>query len=126
MRLLLDTHILLWCLVNDPALPAPAWTLVADPANDKYVSPISLWEIAIKARTGKLPVDIDEVLAAVEKSAYIPLLFTFVHAAAVARLPDHHRDPFDRALIAQALSEPLRLLTHDRALAAYGNIVMLV
>ncbi len=126
MRLLLDTHILLWWLSDDPALPAQAKALIADPANAVFISPMSLWEIAIKARLGKLEADVDEVRAAATDNGFAPLPFTADHASEVARLPDHHRDPFDRALVAQARREPLRLLTHDEAVAAYGESVLLV
>ncbi len=126
MRLLLDTHILLWWLDDDPALPARAKTLIADPANVVFISPLTLWEIAIKARLGKIEADIDEVRVAATDGGLVPLPFTADHAGEVAHLPDHHRDPFDRGLIAQARREPLRLLTHDGAVAAYGDSVLLV
>ncbi len=126
MRLLLDTHILLWWLSDDPALPAQAKALIADPANAVFISPMSLWEIAIKARLGTLEADVDEVRAATTDNGFVPLPFTADHASEVARLPDHHRDPFDRALVAQARREPLRLLTHDEAVAAYGESVLLI
>ena len=126
MRLLLDTHILLWWLTDDPALPARADALIADPANQVFVSPMSLWEIAIKSRLGKITADVDEVRNAALESGFDPLPFTLEHAAEVARLPDHHRDPFDRALVAQARFEPLHLVTHDAVVVAYGDSVLLV
>ena len=126
MRLLLDTHILLWGLDNDPSLSSQARTLMTDPENDVFVSPISLWEIAIKVGLGKLAAAVDKVHKAALESGFIPLPFTFEHAGTVAHLPDHHRDPFDRALIAQARFEPLILLTHDELLASYGDMVLLV
>ncbi len=126
MRLLLDTHILLWWLTNDPALPTRADTLMVDPANEISISAISLWEVGIKARLGKLPANVDEVRAATLASGFTPLPFTLDHAAEVARLPDHHRDPFDRALVAQARFEPMRLITHDRVVAMYGDSVLFV
>lgn len=126
MRLLLDTHILLWWLSDDPTLPPRAGELIADSRNPIFVSPMSLWEIAIKSQLGKLRADIDEVRTAALQSGFQPLPFTLDHAAAVARLPPHHRDPFDRGLLAQALVEPLRVLTHDETLAAYGEHVLLV
>lgn len=126
MRLLLDTNVLLWWLGDQPTLPAEAAALIGDRSNEVFASAISLWEIAIKVGVGKLPADVEETRSAILRSEFTPLPFTFRHAAAVAALPKHHRDPFDRALVAQALSEPLRLLTHDRALAAYGDIVLLV
>jgi PIN domain nuclease of toxin-antitoxin system len=126
VRLLLDTHVLLWWLGDDPRLPPRAGALVADRTNRIFVSPMSVWEIAIKSRLGKLDADIDEVITAALESGFTPLPFTLDHAAAVARLPDHHRDPFDRALVAQASVEPLHLLTHDDVLAPYGEYVLLV
>ena len=126
MRLLLDTHILLWWLTDDAVLPARADALITDPANEVFVSPLSLWEIAIKSRLGKIAADVEEIRDAALKSGFAPLPFTLDHAAEVARLPDHHRDPFDRALIAQARFEPLHFVTHDEVIAAYGGGVLLV
>ncbi len=126
MRLLLDTHILLWWLSDDPLLPPRARSLIVDPANAVFISPMTLWEIAIKARLGKMTADVDEVRAEAANEGFIPLSFTADHASEAARLPDYHRDPFDRALVAQARWEPLRLLTHDGILAAYGDSVLLV
>jgi len=126
MRLLLDTHILLWWLADDPTLPARARTLIADPSNTVFISPLSLWEIAIKLRLGKIEADVDEVRAAATDGGFIPLPFTADHASETARLPYHHRDPFDRGLVAQARHEPMRLLTHDGVVAAYGDNVLLV
>ena len=126
MRLLLDTHILLWWLNDDPRLSIQADALIADQANEVFVSPLSLWEIAIKSRLGKLRADVDEVWRTALESGFAPLPFTLEHAAEVARLPDHHHDPFDRVLIAQARTEPMRLITHDKVVAAYGESVLLV
>ncbi len=126
MRLLLDTHILLWWLKDDSLLPPRAGVLVADRGNQIFVSPMSVWEIAIKSHLGKLKADVDEVRAAALQSGFQPLPFTLDHAAAVAQLPHHHGDPFDRALVAQALFEPLTLLTHDENLAVDGEHVLLM
>jgi PIN domain nuclease of toxin-antitoxin system len=126
VRLLLDTHILLWWLKDDPLLPSRADVLVADRLNQVYVSPMSVWEIAIKSQLSKLKADVDEVRMAALDSGFLPLPFTLEHAAEVARLPHYHRDPFDRGLVAQALLEPLTLLTHDESLAVYGEHVLLV
>lgn len=126
MRLLLDTHILVWWLNDDSRLPPRARVLVADRHNQVFVSPMSLWEIAVKSRLGKLRADVDEVRTAALRSGLQPLPFTLEHAARVAHLPHHHRDPFDRALLAQALVEPLNLLTHDESLSVYGTPVLLV
>lgn len=126
MRLLLDTHILLWWLADDAALPRRARTFIADATNEVFVSPLSLWEIAIKARLGKITADVDDVRLAALEGGFLALPFTADHACEVARLPDHHRDPFDRALIAQARREPMRLLTHDGSLAPFGESILVV
>jgi len=126
VRLLLDTHILLWWLNDDALLPARAGDLIANRRNEVFVSPMSVWEVAIKSRLGRLKADADEVRTAALHSGFQPLPFTPEHAAAVARLPHHHRDPFDWGLVAQALLEPLTLLTQDESLAAYGEHVLLV
>lgn len=126
MRLLLDTHILLWWLKDDPLLPPRAGVLIEDRRNQVFVSAMSMWEIAIKSHLGKLKADVDEVRTAALQSGFQPLPFALDHAVAVARLPQHHRDPVDRALLAQALLEPLNLLTHDEHLAVYGDHVLLV
>src|ERR1035438_6959601 len=101
MRLLLDTHILLWWLANNPSLSVRARELIADPDNAVFVSAVSLWEIRLKQSLGKLqlPADFEERLAG-ESFESLPLLAA--HAREVATLPWHHRDPFDRLLIAQA------------------------
>ena len=126
MRLLLDTHILLWWLEDEPLLPPQAAALIADRGNQVFVSPVSVWEMAIKSQLGKLKADADEVRTAAQHSGFQPLAFTLEHAVAVARLPHHHRDPFDRGLVAQALLEPLTLLTHDESLGVYGERVLIV
>ena len=126
MRLLLDTHILLWWLNDDPLLPSTARTYIADPENEVFVSSLSVWEIAVKSQLGKLDAEAGVISAAIAQSRFMPLPFTIKHAVEITRLPHHHRDPFDRALIAQARTEPLRLLTHDSLVAAYGNAVILV
>jgi PIN domain nuclease of toxin-antitoxin system len=125
VRLLLDTHILLWWLNSDSQLPARANTLISDPNNQVFVSAISVWEISIKVGIGKLEADLKEILTAIPNSGFLALPFSLEHAAAVHNLPDLHKDPFDRALLAQAQIEPMHLLTHDGVLASYsGNIVL--
>ena len=126
MRLLLDTHVLLWALADHPSLTALAREAITDPANEVYVSSLSVWEAALKARLGKLSADVHELRSAALQTGFRPLPFTLEHAAAVAGLPEHHRDPFDRGLIAQARVEPLRLMTHDDALAVYEVDILLV
>ena len=124
MRVLLDTHLLLWALSAPARLPAPARRLIQDA--DVYVSAASIWEISIKAALGKLRADPNEVLAALEPAGFLSLPIAGEHAARVASLPQVHRDPFDRLLIAQALVEPMRLISTDGALQGYGEIVTIV
>lgn len=105
MRVLLDTHVLLWWLADDARLPASARAAIADPANEVLVSVVSLWEMAVKARIGKLVADMDEILAAVTAGGFTRLGITDAHLHALMGLAAHHRDPFDHLLIAQALAE---------------------
>jgi PIN domain nuclease of toxin-antitoxin system len=131
VRLLLDTHIALWAISDDARLPAEARTLIADPDNDVLVSAASIWEIAIKhalARGGPndMPISGRQALKHFQAAGYETLAVTAAHAASVDRVPPKHSDPFDRLLVAQALAEPLHLLTHDAQLAQYGDTVMLV
>lgn len=125
MRLLLDTHIFLWAVAGSRLLK-PAARHAIQSADQVYVSAASIWEVAIKARLGKIAADPDELVAAIEASGFVELPVRAAHAAGVAGLEPHHSDPFDRLLVAQAIAEPLRLLTADAALARYSNIVMLV
>ncbi|MEW6220235.1 MAG: type II toxin-antitoxin system VapC family toxin [Thermodesulfobacteriota bacterium] len=126
MRVLLDTHILLWCLAGEPPLPASILTVIQN-ATEVHASVASLWEIAIKHSIGKLVLDlpIEDLVAAIEKSGFEILSVKAEHAITVPTLPFLHRDPFDRMLIAQSMAEPLRLLTCDKALAPYGGTVLL-
>lgn len=122
MRLLLDTHALLWWLLDDPALPAAPRRAI-ERAEAVFVSAASVWEVAIKQRLGKLPeltLGVAELPALIRESRFLPLAVDDRHAAAVATLPLHHRDPFDHLLIVQALTERLTLVTRDRQFAAYG------
>ena len=125
MKLLLDTHILLWWLADDAALGRTARELIREPENVIFVSAVSLWEIWLKQSLGKvrLPEDFEEKL---EKEGFESLPLMAAHTRQVARLEWHHRDPFDRMLIAQAQVAHMRLLTADRAAAAYGEAVLLV
>jgi len=123
MRLLLDTHLLVWWFAG-AKLPRTARELISDPANEVFASAASIWELAIKSALGRIDVDTDELVPALAKGGVAELPVTARHASAVARLPDHHRDPFDRLLVAQSLVEPMLLLTHDRILARYGSSVV--
>lgn len=122
MRVLLDTHVFLWS-VSDPArLSRPLYRMIQD-AVEIYVSAASMWEISIKKRLGRIDAEPARLIESITESGFRGLPIGFAHAARVEALPDHHRDPFDRLLIAQAITEPLILLTCDRLLAKYGDVV---
>lgn len=125
MRILLDTHIYLWWLQDSPRLSAAARQQIQT-ATEVYVSSASLWECSIKIGLGKLQADIGELVAQIEASGFIELPVFARHTLVLAKLPEHHRDPFDRLLVAQALAEPLRLLTAEQQLSAYSGLVELV
>lgn len=125
MRLLLDTHIYLWALTDDRKLTPTARQLIQD-AEEIYVSSASIWEASIKIGLGKLDADINQLVNEIEACGFRELSVCSSHAARVCTLPDIHRDPFDRMLIAQALCEPLRLLTADHQLAAYTELTLIV
>jgi len=116
-KLLLDTHVFLWWRANDPLLQEAASSVISD-ANIVFVSAATAWEAAIKAALGRLELP-DSVESGVEDSGFEKLPITFSHAEAAAALPAHHHDPFDRMLVAQAATEGLTLVTHDRKLKAY-------
>ena len=122
MRLLLDTHVFLWSVTASRQLKEETRAYLAS-ADAVYVSAASIWEISIKSRLGKIDDDHQALAAAIEASGFQELPVSAAHAAAVAKLPMHHTDPFDRLLLAQAFTEPLRLVTADRTLAAYGGAV---
>ena len=124
MRLLVDTHLLVWWLAGGARLPRRAREILGDASNQVYFSAASVWEVAIKAALGKIKVDPEEMLAAFQSEGFEELHVTSRHAAAVMRLPAHHADPFDRLLVAQSVVEPMHLLTDDRVLAAYGSTVI--
>jgi PIN domain nuclease of toxin-antitoxin system len=125
----LDTHVALWATTEPERLPSPIAELIADPNNEVFVSVVSLWEIAIKRSRGRHPstMPISAAEAQLEFAAvdFAILKVEAEHAVAVEALPPLHGDPFDRLLVAQALTEPLRLVTHDAALAAYSDTVIL-
>ena len=122
MRLLLDTHALLWWISDDERLSSRAKALVGDGANEVFVSAVSAWEIVVKAGIGRLevPEPIDRfVVAQLEANAFHPLAITMRHSLGLASLPDVHRDPFDRMLASQALLDDLTLVSSDRVFADY-------
>lgn len=118
MKLLLDTHALIWMAADADRLSARAAEALADPANDVYLSAASGWEVAIKRSRGRLQFpDIDRQMADALRVTELPI--SLRHAAQVGALPDHHRDPFDRMLIAQAMADGLTVVTRDKAFDAY-------
>ena len=119
MKLLVDTHVLLWWLADAEELPADQRRLIADSRNMAFVSAATVWEIEIKRALGKLRITPDW-LDALDAEEFRPLPVTWQHARRVARLPDIHRDPFDRLLVAQAMEEGLLLLTCDETVRRYG------
>ncbi len=122
MRLLLDTHALLWFVLDDPKLSATARAATADPDNDVLISPASYWEIAIKVGLGKYelaePFD-DFMHRAIAGNGFGVLPISPEHAGRLVSLPYHHRDPFDRLLIAQAIHEAIQIIGVDPAFDAY-------
>ena len=123
MRLLLDTHVLLWALSDSKRLPTETRDLIASADNEILFSAASIWEIAIKEQLlrAQFGVDAETIIDAARETGFTELAVSAQHAAGVAKLPLHHKDPFDRMLISQALTEPARLLTADRTLGAYSK-----
>ena len=128
MRLLLDTHIALWAITDSSALSAEARRYILAPKNEVYVSAASIWEISIKhgLGCGNMPVSGSEAAEYFTQAGYMTLDISIDHAVFVEKLPVHHADPFDRMLVAQALYEPMHLLTHDKIIAAYSDTIILV
>jgi PIN domain nuclease of toxin-antitoxin system len=120
VRLLLDTHVLLWWLADDRKLPKPAREIIAKPDNDVLVSSASVWEVAIKVALGRIEVELDDLEDAIARNGFRSLPIGFRHAITAGRLPAVHRDPFDRMLVAQASVEELRVVSHDRVFERYG------
>lgn len=117
MNLLLDTHVLLWWS-EERRISPEAFAAIADPDNIVYVSAVSIWEISIKSARGKLKVD--DAIFDVRNDDFEPLPITHADARLAGSLPDHHRDPFDRMLVAQALAHDLVLVTRDPEIQLYG------
>ena len=125
MRLLIDTQIFIWTVLDSDKLDPKARQIMLD-ADEVSVSAASIWEIAIKATIGKIGGRPSEFLEAIGASGFRELKISGKHAAKVHELPLHHRDPFDRLLIAQALTEPMKFLTTDTLLVQYSELVMTV
>jgi PIN domain nuclease of toxin-antitoxin system len=118
VSLLLDTHILLWWLSDDPLLPTAAREAIASPEREVLISAATAWEIALKQAAGRLDAP-DDLLEAVEANDFKTLPITAAHAVAAGALPPHHSDPFDRMLIAQARAESLTLISVDNRFPRY-------
>jgi PIN domain nuclease of toxin-antitoxin system len=123
MRLLIDTHIFLWAMSGDTKLTTQA-RIVMTRAEVVFVSAVSIWEIAIKASLGKLDADVHKLADQLTHAGFRELPITLSHATAVYDLPHHHGDPFDRMLAAQAMTEPLYLLTADENIWKYTNLAI--
>ena len=128
MRLLLDTHLLLWAVSEPARLDEATRELIEDAANEVLFSAASIWEIATKARLGRADFAIrpEQVASAARLTGFMELPVSADAAARVVDLPMHHRDPFDRLLVAQAMSEPARLYTADPLLSPYSELVQLI
>ncbi|MDP2795714.1 MAG: type II toxin-antitoxin system VapC family toxin [Sulfurisoma sp.] len=122
--LLLDTHIALWWFTADERLPEPERDLIR--SSRCHISLVSLWEVAIKHRLDKLPVSPRDFLGAIEDAAIRLLPIQPAHIVATTELPMRHKDPFDRLLVAQSMTETMALLTADAQVAAYGGLVRMV
>jgi PIN domain nuclease of toxin-antitoxin system len=123
LRVLLDTHALLWWLSDDPALPRAAGRIIAETKNTVMVSAASAWEIAIKVRLGKLPTAanfISDFCNQIEREGFGLLAISGEHAVRAGLLPGPHKDPFDRMLIAQSQAENIPVITNEKAFEAYG------
>lgn len=125
MRLLLDTHIFLWYLTASRKLPKSVLNRITD-ADVVFISAASIWEAAIKIQQGRLQAEPGDLIAGITSSGFLELPMTATHGALAAALPQHHRDPFDRMLIAQAMSEPLKFLTADGLLRQYSELVEII
>ena len=125
MRLLLDTNALLWALINGPRIDPVRDLLLAD-ENEVFVSTVSWWEIAIKTNIGKLDANVSELRVSAQESGFLELPLLGSHAEMLATLSRYHNDPFDHMLVAQAMAEPMRLITGDGVLAKYTPLVILI
>lgn len=128
MVLLLDTHVLLWALDTPERLPKAVAAQIEAPESTVYFSAASIWEIAIKTSLGRIKFRYaaEDIAHGARETGFIELPVTAAHGAKVASLPPHHRDPFDRLLVAQALLMPAHLLTADSALLPYSELVRLI
>ena len=126
MNVLLDTHVALWAITDSPKLPQKARDLIQSPKTNVWISTASVWEIAIKHSLGRgdMPVSSQDAVHYFRESGYRFLAIEPEHVVAVEELAPHHQDPFDRILVAQALVEPMRLMTHDPLVALYSDTII--
>ncbi|QFY44061.1 type II toxin-antitoxin system VapC family toxin [Candidatus Methylospira mobilis] len=126
MNLLLDTHVALWAITDSPKLPQKARELIRSPKTTVWVSAANIWEIAIKHALGRgdMPVSSEDAVRYFQESGYRFLSVEAEHAVAVETLSSHHQDPFDRILVAQALVEPMRLMTNDPLVSLYSDTII--
>lgn len=127
MKVLLDTHTVLWWFADDPALPTQTEALIDDPSNTVLVSAASAWEVCTKVRIGKLPTGrslCDDFIGYLARYHFTPLPISVEHGRLAGRLPGPHKDPFDRMLAAQALVEGVPLVTNDPAFSGFGVAVV--
>lgn len=128
MNLLLDTHVALWAITDSPRLPQAAREHIQSPRTTVWISVASVWEIAIKHALGRgdMPVSSHDAVRYFRESGYRFLAVEPEHAVAVEELAAHHQDPFDRLLVAQALVEPMRLMTRDPLVARYSDTIIMI
>jgi PIN domain nuclease of toxin-antitoxin system len=128
VRLLLDTHVLLWAVAASRRLPKSARALIQDQENEVFYSAASVWEVSIKAglRRSDFEIDVEQFHASLPQAGFSEMPVRAAHSVAVSKLPGLHRDPFDRMLVAQALLEPLVLVTNDEFLAKYPAPVRMI
>lgn len=118
MKILLDTCVFIWILQDSKKLTKNARNLISN-ASEIHISAVSIWEMMIKSQLGKLKIDFDICLDVIKQNDFLELPITYSHVLTLQKLPDLHRDPFDRILIAQALTEPLKILTADHIIKQY-------
>mgnify|MGYP001809780292 CR=1 FL=1 len=126
MNLLLDTHVVLWAITDSPRLSNKAREMIEAPRSSVWISAATIWEIAIKHALGRgdMPISSQDAVRYFREAGYRFLPVEAEHAMAVEELPAYHQDPFDRILIAQALTEPMRLMTHDPKVARYSDTII--
>ncbi len=128
MNILLDTHVALWAIVDSPKIKMTARKIIESRKNSIWISAATLWEIAIKHALNRehMPLSSEQALRYFRRAGYHILPIEPEHVLAVEDLPNHHNDPFDRLLVAQALAEPMRLMTRDRVVAKYSDTIIRV